>query len=88
MLAPKELGRAESEPGKDPVLSCDPIPTIVSMPRLWSLVAGRARHAPFILRQAQMPGKKKTDYGSQPAVVSRQMKLRLIWAKTPRIEIK
>jgi hypothetical protein len=40
MLAPKELRRVEWEPGKAPVFPRDPIPTIVSMPRRWSLVAG------------------------------------------------
>lgn len=42
MFAPKEPSKVESEPGKDPR---DLIATIVSMPRLWSLVAGRTRHA-------------------------------------------
>lgn len=40
MLAPKEQSKVESEAGKAPVFPRDPVPTIVSMPRLWSLVKG------------------------------------------------
>lgn len=45
MLTPKDPSETESEPGKEPVFPHDLIPTIVSRPRLWSLVTGRTRHA-------------------------------------------
>lgn len=45
MLAPKDPSKLESEPGKEPVFPRDLIPTIVSIPRRWSLDTGRSRHA-------------------------------------------